>query len=76
MTERHDGDRGRRRPLIERIGMAFVAVVIATLFGGIAVAAWVGGEGFLAVMGAIGSVMTLWAAGLTPRRHPGDGPDA
>ncbi len=65
MTERHDGDRGGRRPLIERIGMAFIAVVIATLFRGIAVAAWAGGEGFLAVMGAIGSVMTLWAASLT-----------
>ncbi len=58
-------DRRERRPLIERIGMAFVAVVIALLFGGVAAAAWVGGEGFLAIMALIGSLMTLWVAGLT-----------
>ncbi len=63
------GDRrpGREggRPLVERIGMAFVAVVIAVMFGGIAAAAFVGGEGFLAAMSAIGALMTLWVAGLT-----------
>ena len=54
-----------RRPLVERIGMAAVAAVLATMFGGVAVAAWAGGEPFLAVMGAIGSVMTAWVGGLT-----------
>ena len=34
-------------------------------FGGVAVAAWVGGEPFLAVMGGIGCLMTAWVGGLT-----------
>jgi hypothetical protein len=54
-----------RRPLIERIGLMGVALVLAGLFGGVAVAAWFGGEPFLAAMGAIGSLMTLWVGGLT-----------
>ena len=49
-----------KRPLIERIGLAAIAVVLATLFGGVAAASWLGGELFLAVMGGIGSAMTLW----------------
>lgn len=53
------------RPLIERIGMAAIALVLALLFGGVAVAAWVGGEPFLAVMGGIGCLMTVWVGGLT-----------
>jgi hypothetical protein len=54
-----------RRPLIERIGLAFIAAVLGILFGFIAVAAWTGGEVFLAAMGAIGCLMTLWVGGLT-----------
>ena len=54
-----------RRPLIERIGLAAIAVVLAMLFGGVAVAAWLGGEVFLAVMGATGCLMTAWVGGLT-----------
>ena len=54
-----------RRPLVERIGLAAVAAVLATLFGGVAVASWAGGEPFLAVMGAIGCLMTAWVGGLT-----------
>lgn len=53
------------RPLIERLGLAAIALVLAILFGGVAVAAWVGGEPFLAVMAAIGSLMTLWVGALT-----------
>jgi hypothetical protein len=53
------------RPVIERIGMAAIAAVLAALFGGVGVAAWVGGEPFLAVMGWIGCVMTAWVGGLT-----------
>ena len=53
------------RPLIERIGLAAVAAVLATLFGGVAAASWIGGEPFLAVMGGIGSAMTLWVGLLT-----------
>jgi hypothetical protein len=57
---------GRRpRPLLERLGMASIAVVMAALFGGVAVAAWIGGEAFLAVMGAVGCLMTAWVGGLT-----------
>jgi hypothetical protein len=48
------------RPLIERIGLAAIAAVLAVLFGGVAAASWVGGELFLAAMGAIGCAMTVW----------------
>ena len=54
-----------RRPLIERIGMAAIAAVLAVLFGGVALAAWVGDEPFLAVMGGLGCLMTAWVGGLT-----------
>jgi hypothetical protein len=54
-----------RRPLVERIGMAAIAAVMAALFGGVALAAWVGGEPFLAVMGGIGCLMTAWVGGIT-----------
>jgi hypothetical protein len=45
--------------------MAAIAAVLAALFGGVALAAWIGGEPFLAVMGAIGCLMTAWVGGLT-----------
>ena len=61
-----DGDGEReRRPMIERIGLAAIAVVLAALFGTVAATAWIGGEPFLAAMGAIGCLMTLWVGGLT-----------
>jgi hypothetical protein len=53
------------RPLVERLGLLAVALVLAALFGVVAVAAFSGGEPFLAVMGAIGALMTLWVGGLT-----------
>jgi hypothetical protein len=53
------------RPLIERVGLAAIAIVMAVMFGGVAVASWVGGEVFLAAMGAIGCLMTAWVGGLT-----------
>jgi hypothetical protein len=53
------------RPLLERVGMAAIAAAMASLFGGVAVAAWFGGELFLAVMGAVGCLMTAWVGGLT-----------
>jgi hypothetical protein len=65
-TDPPDPEAGReRRPLIERIGMAAIAAVLAVLFGGVGVAAWAGGEPFLAVMGWIGCLMTAWVGGLT-----------
>jgi hypothetical protein len=53
------------RPWIERIGLAGIAIVMAGLFGTVGVAAWSGGEVFLAAMGAIGCLMTLWVGALT-----------
>jgi hypothetical protein len=55
----------RPRPVIERVGLAAIAAVMAALFGGVALAAWFGGEGFLAVMGTVGCLMTAWVGGLT-----------
>ena len=53
------------RPVIERVGLAAVAFVLAMLFGGVAAASWIGGELFLAVMGAVACAMTLWVGALT-----------
>lgn len=53
------------RPIIERLGLAGIALVLALLFGAVAVASWSGGELFLAVMGGIGSLMTLWVGAVT-----------
>jgi hypothetical protein len=55
----------RPRPLIERLGLAAIALVLAVLFGAVAYSAWIGGEPFLAVMGGIGCLMTAWVGGLT-----------
>jgi hypothetical protein len=54
-----------KRPLVERLGLAAIALVLAALFGVVAVAAFAGGEPFLGVMGAIGTLMVLWVGGLT-----------
>ena len=56
------------RTLLERLALAGIALVVAALFGGIGVAALAGGEVFLGVMGGIGALMTLWAAGSNLRR--------
>lgn len=56
------------RPLIERIGLAAVALFVGGLFTLMAGAAWVGEEGFLAVMAGFGGVMTFWAGLSTLRR--------
>jgi hypothetical protein len=53
------------RPWVERVGLAAIATVLAVMFGGVAVSAWIGGEPFLAVMGGIGCLMTAWVGGLT-----------
>ena len=54
-----------RRPWLERIGLAGIAIVLGGLFGFMALAAWSGGEPFLAVMGGIGCLMTFWVGALT-----------
>jgi len=53
------------RPMIERLGMAVIALVIAALFAIVGVAAFAGGEPFLGVMGLVGCLMVLWVGGLT-----------
>jgi hypothetical protein len=58
-------DERRKRPILERIGLALIALILGGLFGGMAVAAFIGGELFLAVMGGIGCAMTVWVGGLT-----------
>ncbi len=54
-----------KRPILERLGLAVIAIVLGALFGGMAVAAFIGGELFLAVMAGIGCGMTLWVGALT-----------
>jgi hypothetical protein len=61
-------DLPRRRPWIERLGLGAIALGMAVLFGAVAVAAWAGGEIFLAAMGGIGCLMTLWVGLLTVLR--------
>ena len=51
--------------MIERIGLAAIALVLAVLFGGVAAASWVGGEPFLAVMAGVGCLMTIWVGAMT-----------
>jgi 1,4-dihydroxy-2-naphthoate octaprenyltransferase len=62
-----DGAAGRR-PLVERLGLAAVATLLAAVFAFVGLAAWTSGEVFLAVMAAIGALMTVWAAASTLRR--------
>ena len=54
----------RPRPLIERIGLAAIALVLGAIFAIVGVAAFAGGDPFLGVMGGIGTVMVLWVGGL------------
>jgi hypothetical protein len=60
--------RAEPRSWLERIGLALVAIVMAIIFAGLSVAAWIGGEGFLAAMAGIGALMTVWAAVANLRR--------
>jgi len=56
------------RPLIERVALGGIAILVAALFGGIAVAAFAGHEVFLGAMAGIGALMTIWAAAGNIRR--------
>lgn len=56
------------RPILERLGMASIALVLAVLFGAMAAASWVGHEPFLAIMAGIGALMTAWAGVITITR--------
>jgi hypothetical protein len=63
-----DANRDAGRPLVERLGLAVIALVLAVVFGFVALAALASGEVFLAVMAGIGALMTIWAAASTLRR--------
>ncbi|HEX5015587.1 MAG TPA: hypothetical protein VFV72_15690 [Candidatus Limnocylindrales bacterium] len=54
-----------RRPMLERLGLAGIAVVMAILFGIVGVAAVAGGEYILGAMGFVGCMMTLVVGGIT-----------
>lgn len=58
----------RRRPIVERLGILLVAIAMAGMFALLAVAAWAGGEGFLAIMAGLGALMTGWAGIGSARR--------
>ncbi len=63
-TTTPDGPR-EPRPMIERLGLAAIALLLGIMFGGVAVASWFGGEPFLMIMGAVGCLMTFWVGFLT-----------
>ena len=48
-----------RRPWLERIGLAAIAMVMGALLTVMAVVAWAGGEWILAAMSASGAVLTV-----------------
>ena len=56
------------RPFVERLGLAAVAFFVGGLFILMAGAAWVGSEGFLALMAGLGGLMTFWAGFNSLRR--------
>jgi len=58
-------DERERRPMLERLGLAGIAVVMAILFGAVGVAAVLGGEYILGAMGFVGCMMTLVVGGIT-----------
>ena len=62
-------DRDPGRPLVERIGLAGIALVMSGLFVAIAAGSFAGGEPFLGVMAAIGCLMTLWVGAVSVLRR-------
>jgi homoserine acetyltransferase len=56
------------RPLVERLGMASIALVLAVIFGAMSAVSWAGNDPFLAVMAGVGALMTAWAGLITITR--------
>ena len=50
------------RPMLERLGLAAIAILVTVVFGVLGVAAFASNEVFLGVMGLTGALMTMWAA--------------
>lgn len=61
-------DARRRRPILERVGLAAIALVMAALFAAVAVASFAGGDGFLGTMAVLGAFMVLWVGAITTLR--------
>ena len=65
MTGGHDGagatppQAPERRPWLERIGLAAIALVMGALLTVMGIVAWAGGEWILAAMSASGAVLTI-----------------
>jgi hypothetical protein len=51
--------RPERRPWLERIGLAAIALVMGALLSVMGITAWLGGEWILAAMSASGAVLTV-----------------
>ena len=62
-------DREPGRPLVERIGLAGIALVMSALFIAIAAGSFAGDVPFLGVMAAIGALMTLWVGAVSVFRR-------
>ena len=54
-----------RRPWLERIGLAAIALVMGALLAVMGIVAWAGGEWILAAMSASGAVLTVGVAVVT-----------
>ncbi|HEY8238262.1 MAG TPA: hypothetical protein VIF63_02405 [Candidatus Limnocylindrales bacterium] len=54
--------------MIERLGLALIALLLAGMFGALGYVSLTGGEVFLGIMGVIGALMTVWAAASSLRR--------
>ena len=54
-----DAGPAERRPWLERIGLAAIALVLGALLILMAAVSWVGGEWILAAMSASGAVLTI-----------------
>jgi hypothetical protein len=65
VPEAKAGTTPERRPVLERLGLAGVAVVMAIMFGIVGIAALAGGEYILGAMGLVGCMMTLVVGGIT-----------
>jgi hypothetical protein len=63
-----EAEAAQPRTPLERLALAGIALVVAAVFGGMGLAAFAGGEVFLGMMGAIGALMTVWAAASNLRR--------
>jgi hypothetical protein len=58
-------ERAQGRPLLERLGMAAVALVITVFFGVVGAISFSGGELLLGTMAILGALMTAWVGLLT-----------